>query len=508
MPRPLFVPDTPSAIYPITGGSQTLTAEEIRIYLGAPSSVDIYQDANVHVQRIRKQMFNDPTPKKDLLQFEFSANQNRFWITAVDDRLDLYVEQVLYQLSPSSVTQKLVLITGPAADAVYIDDNVKNPVIIESGSGNDYLRVGGQHTTVLSGPGSDTIHVTSGVSNIDSGADDDSIQISSPEVARVYAGEGDDRARGGAGLTYIEGGPGNDIIVGGNGAGHNILSGGDDNDTIEAGSSTNVIYPGTGINHISRLKPIDNVYGLPSDILAPITPGERHAWMLRKLSSLAPATIEQLVSVLFPGDVPAINHTTLSPSGGGKTGLVIEGSLAFVSRVEADLSLLRLSPTGRKLLDALDIAAQTGGQAVRINYFEEENARFTSSTQGDSLFIRDGNPGTPAYGGLIEYNPFFSPRDLLPIIGLYHELCHAYNAVTGTAVMGASAETSGSKTTMVQNRELQAVGLPIAIEPFDFDLNPETPPTQTNPEAFTENAIRKELGLPARTSYSATRTDR
>lgn len=476
--------------------------------MGAPSSVDIYQDANVRVQRLRKQLFNEPTPKKDLLLFEFSTDQNRFWVTAVGDRLDIYVEQVLYQLTPSSVAQKIVLITGPADDAIYIDDNVKNPISIESGPGNDYLRVGGQHTTLQSGPGSDTIHVTSGVSNIDSGPDDDSIQITSPDTARVYAGEGDDRARAGAGLSFIDGGPGNDIIVGGNGDGHNILSGGDDNDTIEAGSSTNVIYPGKGNNRISRLKPIDKVYGLASDTLVPITQPERHAWMLQKLSTLTPSTVEQLLAVLFPDEFSAIDHTTLSPSDEGKTGLAIEGSSAFVSRVEADLNVLRLSPVGQKLLNALDIAARTGGQAVKIKYFEEENARFTPSPPGDTLFIHDGSPGTPAYGGIIEYNPFFSPRDLLPIIGFYHELCHAYNAVTGTAVMGASAETSGSQTTMVQNRELQAVGLPIAMDPFDFDLNPETPPTQTNPDAFTENGIRKELGLPVRTSYSPTHTNR
>lgn len=476
--------------------------------MGAPSSVDIYQDANVRVQRFRKQRFNEPTPKKDVLRFEFSADQNRFWVNAVGDRLDIYAEQALYQVTPSSAAQHIALITGSAADAIYIDDNVKNPIFIESGLGDDYLRVGGQHTTVLSGPGSDTIHVTSGVSNIDSGPDDDSIQITSPDVARVYAGEGDDRARAGAGLSFIDAGPGNDIVIGGNGDGHNILSGGNGNDTIEAGSGTNVIYPGKGNNRVSRLKPIDTVYGLPSDTLVPITQPERHAWMIQKLSTLAPSNVEQFLAVVFPDDFSAVSHTTLSPSDGGKTGLTIEGSSAFVSRVEADLSLLRLSPAGQKLLNALDVAAQAGGQAVRIKYFEEENAKFTPSTQSDTLFIRDGNPGIPAYGGLIEYNPFFSPRNLLPIIGFYHELCHAYNAVTGTAVTGASAETSGSKTTMIQNRELQAVGLPIAMDPFDFDLNPETPPTQTNPEAFTENGIRKEFGLPTRTSYSPTHTGR
>lgn len=31
--------------------------------------------------------------------------------------------------------------------------------------------------------------------------------------------------------------------------------------------------------------------------------------------------------------------------------------------------------------------------------------------------------------------------------------------------------------------------------PFDFDADPTTSPTTTNPEAFSENGLRKELGL-------------
>ncbi len=53
------------------------------------------------------------------------------------------------------------------------------------------------------------------------------------------------------------------------------------------------------------------------------------------------------------------------------------------------------------------------------------------------------------------------------------------------------------------NIERQAVGLPIAMEPFDFDFDPDTPPTRTNPQAFTENGIRKEFGLPVRSTYAS-----
>ena len=193
------------------------------------------------------------------------------------------------------------------------------------------------------------------------------------------------------------------------------------------------------------------------------------------------------MAVLFPTDLDTVHPPLMASDEAGRTGLSIGGNRQFAVRVESDLSVLRVSPNGQKLLHALDMAAQRSGQPVSIEPGDENNARFTPSTDADTLMIRDGQPGTPAYGGLIEYNPFFSPPGSLPIIGLYHELCHAYNAVTGTVAPGTTDETDGGKTVAIKNVERQAVGLPIDLAPFDFDLNPDTPPTRTNPEAFTEN---------------------
>lgn len=513
MTRPHFVPDTPSAIHAVHGGSLTLTDDERRTPHDIRHETDLYTDSHLTIIRYKRQIVGLPEPHEDFLKFQIADDQNHLWLTAVDNVLHLYLGQVLYQITPSSLTQKMLLVTGASADFIYIDDNVKHPVQIDAGAGDDYLRVGGSYSTILSREGSDTIHITSGESDIESGPGDDNVRITSVGPARVYLGEGEDIARAGPGLTFIDAGPGDDVIVGGIGEGHNVLCGGDGNDTLQAGSSTNVIYPGKGQNRVTQLKPIDKVYGQPGDTLVPITAQERLKWLIEKLSTQSPALAEQVVAVLFPDDFAAVNHVVVAPSDAGKTGVIIEGSPDFVARVEADLNLLRLSPHGQKMLQALDNAAQAGGRAVYVRFSDQERATFEAGYSRDSYFIRDGQPGVPAYGGLIQYNPFLSPQVLSPqsfppIVVLYHELCHAYNAVTGTAVAGATAETLGSTTEDVRNTERQAVGLPIAMDPFDFDLDPETPPTSTNPEAYTENGFRKELGLPPRTSYSPTPTNR
>jgi len=499
MTRPHFVPDTPSDTYAIYGGCPSLNDLGLEPILPLSSEKMVYQDNHLNVVRVRLRTLNRKPPLDDLLRFTFKAEQNSLWLTTEGDQLHLHVANTLYRIIPSSRQQTLILTTREGADTLHLDDGIENPVVINSGSGDDYLNVGGRHTTLLTGEGNDTVKVTSGICNLDAGSGDDSIHISSAENTRVYAGLGDDRVQAGSGLNFIDGGPGDDVITGG--SGHNILSGGDGNDAINAGTGTHVIYPGQGHDLVSRLKPIDTVYSQPDTKMVAISNAQRREWMLEKLNTLPLPSVEQIMAVLMPDDPNAVNHMLVAASDAGKTGVRVEGTADFIARVEADLALFRLSPNGQQLLLALDTAAQKGGQPVRIEFFEMANASFTLSSTTEEPVLRNGQPGTPAYGGLVKYNPNFSPSGLLPIIGLYHELCHAYNAVTGTAVPGETAETEGSKTVQTPNRERQAVGLPIAMEPFDFDFNPATPPTQTNPEAFTENGIRKEFGLPLRSSY-------
>jgi hypothetical protein len=64
----------------------------------------------------------------------------------------------------------------------------------------------------------------------------------------------------------------------------------------------------------------------------------------------------------------------------------------------------------------------------------------------------------------------------------------------GTSIDGTTPEPSGP----VNTRERQAVGLPV-----DHDGDPNTPPIvdPDHPIEYTENGLRRELGLPDRATY-------
>ncbi|MCF4989048.1 hypothetical protein GIW60_06450, partial [Pseudomonas gessardii] len=86
-----------------------------------------------------------------------------------------------------------------------------------------------------------------------------------------------------------------------------------------------------------------------------------------------------------------------------------------------------------------------------------------------------------------------------PISALPHALSHGFDWVNNSKLEGHTrvyARATGMEYTI----ERQAVGLQ-TNESFDFDRDPSTPPTFTNPKPFTENGLREEMGEPLRTAY-------
>jgi len=118
----------------------------------------------------------------------------------------------------------------------------------------------------------------------------------------------------------------------------------------------------------------------------------------------------------------------------------------------------------------------------------------------------DGVPGSRADRAHIEYNRsqlnVMAGTTYAPIIGLYHEMAHAYNAANGTALTGSTLEVVEGEAHEVPNSERQAVGLESSATAFDFDNDPATPATTTNPKPFTENALNEEMGRPPRAQYA------
>ncbi|MBD8684343.1 M91 family zinc metallopeptidase [Pseudomonas sp. CFBP 13719] len=307
-------------------------------------------------------------------------------------------------------------------------------LVIDTDAGDDVVRAQRLHgkTELRTGAGDDLVKVGAGNFYIDAGAGDDTVLTRGNGMHTIYAGDGDDTCFGGEQLTFMAGGAGDDRLVAG--AGLSVISPGPGGDSIFPGSGSNVVYSSDEDDSILR---------------------------------------EEGTLRLHRGS----DHRA------GNQALRIEGSDGFVKRVEADLDLLRTSPTARLLLAALDEAANVHGTLVTVRFTHEPNGYFGHP----HLPMIDGQRAPAGQSGELVYNPAWQPPGSFPVVVLYHELCHAYNFATGS-MFGF-------------DHERQVVGLPTEHPPFDFDDDPQTPPLNTNPDPFNENSLRRELGLPPRLNY-------
>ncbi|MGH3925168.1 MAG: type III secretion system effector protein, partial [Pseudonocardiaceae bacterium] len=180
-------------------------------------------------------------------------------------------------------------------------------------------------------------------------------------------------------------------------------------------------------------------------------------------------------------------------------------------RMLQDLAMLRSSPDGRKMLLAMDdIHEQT--KAIAADWPILGGIAY----QGDTITIRE-YPGddnsTSSYSetpfGLSRSNEIKQSRSINelypgteavwqeapPVVILFHELAHQYDYGYETTVDG---DYEGSDDPGVRNSERQAVGLPV-----DHDDDPSTPNriTPDHPIEYTENGLRREMGLPDRERY-------
>lgn len=380
--------------------------------------------------------------------------------------------------------QALVFITQGGNDRLHIADNIDTPIIVNTGEGDDSIISAASIASFYTGAGNDTVIVHGGSNYIDTGEGDDDVTASKEARITVYAGPGDDDVMGG-GFSFIDGGQGNDDITGG--PGHNILSGGPGSDHIKAGPSSNVIFTGQGTRDlVTALKPHDITYHTTHSTLA----------------INCPTTAEAFASM--PNGQPTSRSTLIEPKDISESGITVKGSVSFIERIHDDLRLLLNSPTGQKLLTVLHQAALKSGTPITINELtlSKQNNFVASDAPSPNAYLVNGQRASGSYGGNIWINTSNSLPDLPDqpgIIILFHELCHAYNYVTGSVVPGGIQDPQDGSLTARQER--QAIGLPASEYRFDFDDDPSTPPTDTNPEAFTENGLRKELGLPLRERY-------
>ena len=378
--------------------------------------------------------------------------------------------------------------TGGGDDRITIDPNVTIQVKIEAGDGNDTVRAGSGYTSVYGGRGNDDIQLGSGTGYAEGNEGNDTIKGGSGHTV-IYGNSGNDRLYAGPGPaskhSHLDGGAGDDELHAGNG--HTVLNGGQGNDLMVAHDQT-AVYTGAGRDIVRANANKARIYAKATDHLI----GAQHS---------------------------TITHVT--PTEAGRQGFKILGSPRFVARVEDDLALLRASPQGQKMLDAMDKGAAKNGAPVTIVQSDDANGTYDFwSTELQKLedthqprparydpragYIKEGVAGSRADRATISYNPahaYNSPIPLLPLELLYHEMAHAWNGANGTILPDPNSPDSDSEPTEPPNIELQAVGLPTNAPPFDFDNDPSTPPTSTNPAPFNENTMNTEWGKALRTRY-------
>ncbi|NVI96791.1 alkaline phosphatase [Myxococcus sp. AM009] len=351
---------------------------------------------------------------------------------------------------------------GDGNDTITVDASVTQDVRIEGGAGddtlvggagNDRLDGGAGSDIIRGGAGNDALRGADGDDYLDGGAGDDRMYGGAGRDV-MYGLDGEDRMSGGAGRDYLDGGAGNDFVSGGDGddqvlggRGDDALVGGRGNDAVAGGLGQDTVRGGAGD---------DKLYVQDDDDVRNLEAGDT-----RQVVDMSGAdTLGSSVSVT--------------------------GSADFTARTQSDLDALRSLPEGQALLARLD----GSGRSTTIRETNRGNTAGATNFN-DGYMSADGTPG-PGTDSQVNYNPSrisIGGEEWMnrpPVVGLFHELIHASDFVTGTLPPGS---TDG-----VINVEQSTVGLP-----YDHDGDPSTPRIEA--DRSTENDLRDELNLPTRPRY-------
>lgn len=339
-------------------------------------------------------------------------------------------------------------------------------------AGIELLISGNRYQMAL--PADHTLHIRTG-----SGNDRVMLQTHADSHVVVETAEGDDelhlkRAPSAptGGSVLVDAGPGNDLIIAD--AGLDVeIDGGPGDDVIISKAAQAMLHAGPGNDELNVLEGRANLEALAGSNR--ITTGALDARIYGTRDA---------ITAIDGFDAPLLFEPAQArlPEAYAHT-FDIQGGSHYVEKVTRQLEMLRASPTASVLL--ADLVAM--GVKVVIAYSAElDNARADfDPAQGDPA-IRNGQRGDRIRNCRVDYNPLTHRAGTPSLVMLYHELCHVWNFATGSVLGDA---------------ERQAVGLSTGRAPFDFDDDPNTSATDTNPKPFNENALRQELGLPPRARY-------
>ena len=441
-------------------------------------------------------------------RYRSSANLENFTLLKANDKdnviklsqdgkgfLHVSVDGKETYFSPKQA-ERLIIDGGGGDDCIIADQSVTMSLHIVGGKGNDRIEAGGGSDYILDNYGSNYILAGGGddrviANQLDFGSDTpaQTVQTESGAVSvsgnYIDGGDGDDFIEGGRGGDYLAGGKGNDVIYGLDGG--DIISGGEGRDYIDGGSGGDTIYAGAGNDIIFGGAGDDTVKGEAGDNLIVGGRGQdsidsgsgRNRIITDGADAVAPGS--DTPETVAPMDIPA--------------NISVEGDEGFKMHAQSDLEALASVPVSQRMLNGL---ADMKGHQAKIT--DTDGGNFCSNSREGRL-KSDGTANEGA-DSRIGYNrtrikaghQAWSER--APIVGLYHEMAHAYDA--GNGIMdnrmynyeGSLAAGTLEDPGDVKGCELQAVGIDIGSK--DLPLNPD---------GISENSLREFLGYERRDEY-------
>ncbi|MDO5296330.1 MAG: M91 family zinc metallopeptidase [bacterium] len=377
---------------------------------------------------------------------------------------------------PESAQSRLIIDGGAGNDRIIVDKSVTADLRITGGEGDDYI---------ISGSGHDRIFDNYGSNYIDGGAGHDVIVARGADVwpdgrgfvNQLFGGEGND---------YIEGGDGNDLIQGG--AGYDVLYGLGGDDEIHGGEGSDYIDGGSGNDRLFGEAGNDNLLGgqgddainggIGDDLLVGASGSDSFdasSGANRIISSGAEDTVlaasaQTTTETLTPIGMP--HHITSN------------GDRSDRARIDSDLEALASLPHGQKMFSEI---AQTGHRVdIELTPDGSACASFAGNTQrgvgSDSQIFYNASK--------IALSTDMPWANRAPIVSLYHEMCHSYNAAVGNMDKGWY-QKDGTKMPNGEGTpglEYQAVGI-------------DVPGIEGNDPLLTENGLRDLLGYQKREEY-------
>lgn len=424
---------------------------------------------------------NERTNRSNVIKIETGEKPDVIKVNqSSNNEVQLQINDRHYTLkinNHESYPEELHIKSKGGDDHIRVNPRVTIPITIEGGKGRDRIEaLGSGDTRVYGGAGNDNITLGSGNGYAEGNDGNDTMKGGSG-IAVMYGNNGNDTMSSGTGsegtFSYMDGGNGNDTMV--SESPMNVMHGGPGDDLM-TGKAQTVFYTGRGRDRVNSYNANDTIYAKKYDLVT---------------------------------SIPGTRYKKVNISNAGHKALKIEGSSKFKQQTQDDLEFFRNSPTAQKMLSELDRAAERNGSPITIrettvrpnytftNNFTREHDKqlkeYDDLAESPQLgFIHGNTKGSVATGAKIHNNPGLIFREP-PVISLYHEMAHAYNGANGTFLPGKTADEP--------NPERQAVGVETNAPAFDFDNDPSTPPTTTNPNPFNENALREETGTARRDAY-------